>query len=77
MVPLPPKHEQDYIVSKLDDILNKERETRDIAQQTIVSIDAVKKAILAKAFRGELGTNDPEDESAVDLLKSVLEKETW
>jgi hypothetical protein len=27
---------------------------------------------LARAFRGELGTNDPADESAVELLKRVL-----
>ena len=32
----------------------------------------MKKAILARAFRGELGTNDPTEESAVELLKSVL-----
>lgn len=28
--------------------------------------------ILARAFRGELGTNDPADESAVELLKRIL-----
>ena len=32
----------------------------------------MKKAILARAFRGELGTNDPSEESAVELLKKVL-----
>ena len=26
------------------------------------------------AFRGELGTNDPEEESAVELLKEVLKQ---
>jgi len=34
----------------------------------------MKKVILAKAFRGELGTNDPEEESAVELLKEVLKE---
>ena len=29
--------------------------------------------ILARAFRGELGTNDPEDEPAIELLKRALE----
>lgn len=33
----------------------------------------MKKAILAKAFRGELGTNNPEEESAIELLKKLLE----
>lgn len=32
----------------------------------------MKKAVLARAFRGELGTNDPEEESAMELLKSVI-----
>ena len=28
--------------------------------------------ILARAFRGELGTNDPTEESAVELLREIL-----
>jgi type I restriction enzyme S subunit len=35
-------------------------------------IDLLKKSILARAFRGELGTNDPTEESALELLKRVL-----
>ena len=35
-------------------------------------IDLIKKSILARAFRGELGTNDPSEESAVELLKQCL-----
>ena len=38
----------------------------------IDQIDTMKKSILARAFRGELGTNDPRDESAVELLKRVV-----
>ena len=38
----------------------------------IEQIDLLKKSILAKAFRGELGANDPGEESAVELLKKVL-----
>ena len=37
-----------------------------------IQIDAMKKSILARAFRGELGTNDPADESAVEILKRVI-----
>ena len=37
-------------------------------------IDLTRKAILARAFRGELGTNDPSDESAVELLKKNTTK---
>jgi len=42
------------------------------AEQALTQIDTMKKAILARAFRGELGTNDPTDESAEELLKSML-----
>lgn len=37
-------------------------------------IEVMKKSILAKAFRGELGTHCDEDESALELLKEVLQK---
>jgi type I restriction enzyme S subunit len=37
-------------------------------------IEAIEKSILSKAFRGELGNNDPEDELAIDLLKKILEE---
>ena len=37
-------------------------------------IDLIKKSILARAFRGELGTNDPTEESAVELVKEVIER---
>ena len=32
----------------------------------------MKKSILSKAFRGELGTNNSKDESAEMLLKRIL-----
>jgi type I restriction enzyme S subunit len=35
----------------------------------------MKKPILAKAFHGELGTNNSEEESSIELLKMILEKE--
>lgn len=35
-------------------------------------VESIKQSILSKAFRGELGTSDPEDESALELLKQVL-----
>ncbi len=37
-------------------------------------IDIMKKSILAKVFRGELGTNNLEEESSVKLLKQILEQ---
>ena len=44
------------------------------AVQVVDNIDTIKKSILAKAFRGKLGTNIPEDESAMELLKIILNK---
>ena len=34
------------------------------------------KSILSKAFRGELGTNNPNDEPAFELLKRSLKEKT-
>lgn len=32
----------------------------------------IKKLILTEVFRGELGTNNPDEESAENLLKEIL-----
>ena len=66
------KEEQRLIVSILSSIFEKEERTKDAAEQVIDQIDTMKKSILARAFRGEMGTNDPTDESAEELLKRVL-----
>ncbi len=58
--------EQIEVVRILDTLLQSIQNTKDIAERTIESIDEMKKSILAKAFRGELGTNDPSEEP-VDL----------
>lgn len=71
-VPTPSTDEQKVIVGILDSIFEKEIETKESAEQVIDQIDTMKKSILARAFRGELGTNDPTDEGAVELLKRVL-----
>ena len=39
--------------------------------QKISGIDLIKKSILSRAFRGDLGTNDQNEESAVELLKRL------
>ena len=62
--------QQQEIVRILNSLLEKEQQVRQLAD-TIEKIDHMKKAILARAFRGELGTNEPEEESAIDLLKML------
>lgn len=66
--------EQQEIVYILDEIFSKEQQAKEAAEGVLEQIDLIKKAILARAFRGELGTNDPSEESAVELLKRVIER---
>lgn len=68
----PNDKEQAEIVRILDDLLAKEQQAKEVAEGVLEQIDLIKKAILARAFRGELGTNDPSEESAVELLKQIL-----
>ncbi|NRF35814.1 restriction endonuclease subunit S [Bacillus velezensis] len=72
--PLPPKEEQDAIVNILDDIFAKDNCSK-FNLQLESELDILKQCILSKAFRGELGTNDPSEESAVELLKEVLQEQ--
>ena len=73
-IKVPYLEEQKEIVRILDEIIEKEKEARTLAEIIDDKIDAVKKSILAKAFRGKLGTNDSSDEPAVELLKRILTK---
>ena len=70
--PLAPTSEQTEMVRILENLLAKEQQAKETAETVIDQIDTMKKAILARTFRGELGTNDPSEESALELLKSVL-----
>ncbi len=72
-LPLPPLDEQKEIVRVLDNLLENEQTAKELCD-VIEKIDLMKKSILARAFRGELGTNDPKEESAVELLKEVLKE---
>lgn len=72
LVPIPVESEQNEIVSVLNNLLDKEEYVKSTAEAVLSQIDTMKKAILARAFRGELGTNDPAEESAEKLIKAVL-----
>lgn len=72
---VPSKPEQNIITATLERLITKEKETVIFAESIIDQIETMKKAILARAFRGELGTNDPKEESAVELLKQILSGE--
>lgn len=70
-ISLPIIEEQQEIVNILDNLLAKYNKIKNLEQQ-LEKIELLKKAILAKAFRGELGTNNPDEESAENLLKEIL-----
>lgn len=71
-IPLPTLPEQHEIVRLIDDLLAREHKAQQAAEQALASIDLMKKSILARAFRGELGTNKASEASALELLKQVL-----
>lgn len=71
-IPLPTLSEQHEIVRLINDLLARERSAQQAAEQALASIDLMKKSILARAFRGELGTNKASEESALELLRQVL-----
>lgn len=71
-VNLPSLSEQKEIVHILDEIFAKEQQAQSVVESVLADIELLKKSILARAFRGELGTGNPEDERAEELLKRVL-----
>lgn len=71
-IPVPDLREQTEIVRILDDLLAKEQQAKEVAEAVLEQIDLIKKSILARAFRGELGTNDPAEESAVELVRNII-----
>lgn len=71
-IPRPNIAEQVEIVRILDGFFAREQSAKEAAEAVIDQIDLMKKSILARAFRGELGTNDPSEESAVELLKQII-----
>lgn len=68
----PTLSEQHEIVRLIDDLLARERAAQQATEQALASIDLMKKSILARAFRGELGTNKASEASALELLRQVL-----
>lgn len=71
-ISLPTLPEQHEIVRLIDDLLARERKAQQATEQALASIDLMKKSILARAFRGELGTNKASEASALELLRQVL-----
>jgi len=70
-IPLPPLEEQQEIVRVLDGVLENENKVKELLELE-ERIEILEKSILHKAFKGELRTQNSSDESALNLLKSLL-----
>lgn len=71
---LPPLEEQQEIVRVLEEVLEKEKKVKELIDLE-EQIELLEKSILDKAFRGKLGTQDINDEPALELLKKIIDKE--
>ncbi|HDX9688805.1 restriction endonuclease subunit S [Bacillus thuringiensis] len=72
--PVPPIAEQEIIIEKMKKAINRFNIMEEFTDEKSLVFDKLKSNILTKAFKGELGTSDPNDESAIELLKSVLQE---
>ncbi|MCC2452925.1 restriction endonuclease subunit S, partial [Bacillus cereus] len=74
LVPLPRKEEQAEIVRILENLFENDKNTK-FYDGIIEKVKSIRESILSKAFRGELGTNDPNEENAIELLKEILQEQ--
>ena len=72
-ISLPPLEEQKEIVRILDKVFEEENKISELISLE-EKVEILEKTILDKAFRGELGTGNIDDEPAIELLKRVLEE---
>ncbi|MDA2006339.1 restriction endonuclease subunit S [Bacillus cereus] len=79
-IPLPPLAEQERIAQKINSLFGKIDTARYLMEEALNNsakqegLEQLKQSILFKAFHGELGTNDPTEESAIELLKEVIQE---
>lgn len=59
---------------ELELLLENEQKSKELCD-LINKIEHMKKSILTKAFRGELGTNNSDEECAENLLKEIINKD--
>jgi type I restriction enzyme S subunit len=72
--PLPPLEEQAEIVRRVRGVLNQITQLEERLQANFADLDQLDQSILAKAFRGELVPQDPNDEPASTLLARIREQ---
>ena len=60
------------IYEQVEMLFAKEQQAKEVAEAVLEKIDLLKKSILARTFRGELGTSAPAEESTPELLKAII-----
>ncbi|OHC14750.1 MAG: restriction endonuclease subunit S [Pseudomonadales bacterium GWC2_63_15] len=70
-IPLPPRAEQTEIVRRVEQLLAFADQLEAKVASAKSRIDHLTQSILAKAFRGELVPQDPDDEPASVLLERI------
>ena len=71
---LPPFDEQKEIVRQVDKLFALADKVEEHYQKARARVDALAQSILAKAFRGELVPQDPDDEPVEKLLQRIREE---
>lgn len=72
-VPVPPLDEQDVLVERVRSVLAVVDARRDAVEELDGHLSAMDRAVLAKAFRGELVPQDPNDEPAATMLTRAVD----
>lgn len=72
-VPLPPRDEQREIVRRIEAAFTRIDRITEEASRAAHLLDRLDERLLAKAFRGELVSQDPDDEPAEALLTRIRE----
>lgn len=72
-IPIPPAEELKIIEEKIESLILKEKNILRHLNELSEKIEPLKQSILSKAFRGELGSNDLDEENAFKLLEEILQ----
>ncbi len=76
LVRIPPLSEQQEIVRRVETLFKKADEIEARYQKAKAFVDNLSQSILAKAFRGELVSQDPDDEPVSVLLERIQKDRT-
>ena len=75
-LPLPPMDEQQRIVTRIEELFGRADAIAAVVEAARQRADKLDQSILARAFRGELAPQDPNDEPASSLLERIRAERT-